>query len=176
MLASVESLIAVFGDRPFPRSAFRPAMLPRMALPFACLIDCNDQPAGGWTFRLFGTGLRDAVGREMTGEPLSAFPKDGEKGSLQPLAQSAFDQQMAQFSAVRMEFADRRVTSERLVLPLLEADGRVPMILALVFDGSPDRGRDRRSEDRAPRRIDERVRTLDRLGDLMGPYRHLGAA
>jgi hypothetical protein len=111
-------------------SAFDVVQVPRELLPFLILLDVLD---GGrdFRYRVVGTRVVDAIGRDFTGETVSEYrhrhePPAVAEGYRQVCAHQAPDLYTGTLESVGKDF----IAYERLALPLAGDDGAVGFILA----------------------------------------------
>jgi hypothetical protein len=120
-----------------PYRAFDVVQVPRDLLPFLVLLDVLD---GGrdFRYRVIGTGVVQAVGRDFTGETVTEYrhrhePPAVAEGYRRICATSTGDLYHGTLDSVGKEF----IAYERLALPLAGEDGSVAYILACFqFDSA----------------------------------------
>ncbi len=113
----------VTGDRAAPKwSDFDLSLCPSRLLPTAIVLDVTDGEGSGggvYRFRFFGSGLRQAHGREMTGQLVTDLPHQG----LGELLQEKFD---AVVASKTFDFAEIGIEDER-GFHGLQRSGRWPL-------------------------------------------------
>lgn len=129
----------VTGDGPPAYGAFDVVQVPRELLPFLILLDVLD---GGQDFRyrVVGTGVVEAIGRDFTGETVAEYrhrhePPAVAEGYRRVCTDRAPDLYTGTLESVGKEF----IAYERLALPLIGGDGAVGFILACFqFQGAAE--------------------------------------
>ena len=120
-------------------SAFDVVRVPRDLLPFLILLDVIED-GRDFRYRVVGTGVVDAIGRDFTGETVSEYrhrhePAAVAEGYRQVCARRAPDLYTGTLESVGKEF----IRYERLALPLAGDDGAVAYILACFEFRGPGR-------------------------------------
>jgi len=166
---ALRSLVDIFGDRPFCRSQFRPNMLPRAVLPNVSLVRVEPrEDRRVYRYRLFGTAMRELIGRELTNFTVDDFPKKSCRVYLTRLFDECFMQARPVFSSAMIDYPrGLRVQTEKLFVPLLDARDDVEMVLTLfTFDfGAQDWTV--HPTHLEPDRVHERFGVFHRLADIL---------
>jgi hypothetical protein len=117
------------------RGSFDVVTAPRRLVPYLALIDVVDGDGGpSFRYRVVGTGVVGAVGRDFTGETVAQYLTRHEsaavrEGYLRILANPGPEH----FRGTLRPVENDTVSYERLAAPLADDDGRVAQILA-CFD------------------------------------------
>lgn len=120
-------------------SAFDVIQLPRALLPFLILLDVIED-GRDFRYRVVGTGVVDAIGRDFTGETVSEYrhrhePPAVAEGYRRVCARRAPDLYQGTLESVGKEF----IRYERLAMPLAGDDDRVAYILSCFEFRGPGR-------------------------------------
>lgn len=120
--------------RPMPaRMDVDPVDLPRRLLPHLFLVDVEEEPRR-YRYRLVGSELTAAMGRELTGRYVDEMPYLFRKFAL-----PAYAEVMAARAPIYREInafeALQRIRYKRLLLPLSDDGARINMVMGAIFRG-----------------------------------------
>ncbi len=112
-----------------PRTAIDPAAMIPDLLPQIHLLD--RQPAGGFVWRLMGTGLADLYGRDLTGDPfdLAGSPYHDPR-YLDAYGAVTATPCVGVIRAAASTISGRSADLEQTILPMLDETGRPSKIIA----------------------------------------------
>ncbi len=132
----IQSLWDRFGDRKFGRKDFSPTLIPPKALPYTCLLDVElgaESPI--YRYRVFGTEMREIVGRDLVRQTVNDFPKRSCRTYLTRLHDECFYQGKPIFSKAEIEYPrDIEIETDKLFIPMFDEDtGTVQMILSVFL-------------------------------------------
>ena len=126
------------GDRDYPlRTDLDPGAMPPGILPWICLIEVSE---GRYRYRLVGTGLREYVGRDVTGdyvENLSSSKEynDYALGLLEEIRETG----LCLYSKVATQLGNETRTTNRLLAPMSKHGDEIDMFLCCqTFDKLKD--------------------------------------
>ena len=126
------------GDRDYPlRTDLDPGAMPPGILPWICLIEVSE---GRYRYRLVGTGLREYVGRDVTGdyvENLSSSEEynDYALGLLEEIRETG----LCLYSKVATQLGNETRTTNRLLAPMSKHGDEIDMFLCCqTFDKLKD--------------------------------------
>lgn len=122
------------GDRDFPRRAdLDPGAMPPGILPWICLIEVSE---GRYRYRLVGTGLREYVGRDVTGDFVENLSENQEYNDyLRTLLEEIRTKGGCVYSQVATQVGAETRKTNRLVAPMSKDGDAIDMFFCCqTFD------------------------------------------
>jgi hypothetical protein len=135
----IQSLWDHFGDQRFGRKDFSPTFIPPKALPYTCLLDVElDEELGRenptYRYRVFGTEMREIIGRDLARKTVKDLPKRSCRTYLTRLHDECFYQGKPIFSKAEIEYPrDIGVETDKLFIPLFDEGGETVQMILSVF-------------------------------------------
>ncbi len=126
------------GDRAYPlRSDLDPGAMPPGILPWICLIEISE---GRYRYRLVGTGLREYVGRDVTGDFVENLSSNQEYNDyLRGILEEIRDTGDCVYSQVATKAGNETRKTNRLVAPMSKNGDAIDMFFCCqTFDSNKD--------------------------------------
>lgn len=126
------------GDRPFPlRTDLDPGAMPPGILPWILLIEVSGDR---FRYRLVGTGLRDYVGRDVTGDFVENLSSSQEYNDMiRGLLVDVRENGKCVYSQVATQVGNESRTTNRLVAPMSKNGDAIDMFFCCqTFDSHAD--------------------------------------
>lgn len=122
------------GDRDFPlRSDLDPGAMPPGILPWICLIEISEER---YRYRLVGTGLREYVGRDVTGDYIENLSSNQDYNDyLRGILEEIRARGTCMYSQVATQVGSEMRKTNRLVAPMSKSGDAIDMFFCCqTFD------------------------------------------